>query len=911
MSAMKRKRRSWLRIVIWTLVGGLTLLTAAYVYATRPARLRAQVARALAKLPVDQASVDEVSFSPWHGLELVGLKLATAQPDQNDGDEPPASGRISLSVTQAQIKCSLRALITGRLRAQHVALRGVELKVICADDGATGIAAQSVADSRLWNAPGLNKLDLPPIDIYQADLQLLADDGNDTRLVRRWQVTGRGGPTTTGYGLRIRHVGAKSKPLIELDWNRRRGELATAVDWLDVETAALLFRRTLAPLRRDLGLRGLIRVDRALFAAQAAGSAPGSGLQTAELRLAELHCSIPVEAAAADGAAFPAAQCFLQLRDADVAVQVDRASEHGPGVLTVRGHGRLNGAPSDFNVSARAAEAGAGFSWSSDIISAELHVAGMAFPDPVKHAAFVSSRRLPGAARSLLENHNPRGRFSLALRATQQPTPQDDAHLAVVGEIEALGAQYRYHRFPYDFDDVRGTVRFSEAGFRLDGVTGRHGSCLARADGVVNNGHSNTGFDLVFRGQDIPLDADLFDALPESYQHVWQHAAPLGMCDAEVRLTREDGPAEGPSLPTDTRVDARLLGGSVLVDSERRLHAAAGTLTIADGAITVHELHGRLDGADVSITGTIGTNGADAFTDLRVMAADMPLELNEAPGAELRVAGAGRADVWGHLRGGGLTGERDARYVVHLKDGALTGADANQPWQQCTGWIRVADDQREIVSFQARQGAALLDVAGTLPTDAEPATLALKVDDAQMDRVVQQIVPRRWSHVAEALGLAGDGTIEVCMLPERHDDATASQAASVRFTAERMKPAQLPLDLRNANVYTRITSGSVDVRAASAAHGSEGRIAGSGQFHWTDETARGEFHLSAEQLEVSPELIDALPEPAARLLRRLTPKGQHQPGARTRRGHRRRAAHVGLHRPAQPSPAASSTSGCR
>ena len=870
---MERKRRSWLRVVIWTLVGCLTLLTAAYFYATRPARLRAQVVRALAKLPVDRADVASVSYSPWRGVELVGLTLASGPNDQSENEQPPVGGRILLSVDRAQIRCSMRALLTGRLRPRHVALRGVELKLVCADDGRECTATQTVAGSRLWQTSALDNADLPPIELHQADIQLLADDGSDTRLVRRWQISGRGAPTTTGYGLRIRQAGAKTKPLLELDWNRRRGDLATAVDWLDVDTASLLFRRTLAPLRRDFGLRGRIRVDRALFTAQPDQSTVGSGLRQAELRLSEVHCAIPIEDPSADGEAFPVAQRFLQLRDADVAVQVDRSAERGGGLLEVRGHGRLNGAPTDFSVSAQAADAGAGFSWSSDIISANLRVTGMEFPDPTRHAAFTSSRRLPGAARALLRKHNPRGQFNLSLRAARKPTTQDGARLAVVGEIEAVGAQYRYYHFPYDFNDVHGTVRFSDEGIYLDGVSGRHGSCLARADGIVNNSRSNSGFDLVFTGQNIPLDADLYAALPQRYQSLWQHAAPLGMCDAVVTLARDDGPADGSSLPTDTRVDARMLGGSVLIDSRERLHEATGAFSIAHGEINVHDLRGHIDGADASITGTVATNGTDAPTNLRITAADIPIQFNEMPDAGVRIAGNGRADVWGQLSGGGLTGKRDSRYVVHLKDGVVTCADADQPWQECSGWIRVADDRREIVSFRARQGPAVLDVAGTLPKDDEPAALSLKVDNAPMERVVPQIVPRSWSRAADALGLAGSGTIDVCMLPEHQTDASASQAADVRFTAERMKPAPLPLDLRDANVHTKITSGSVDVRNASAAHGSAGRIAGSGRFDWTDETARGEFHLSAQQLELSAELIDALPAPAARLLRRLTPKG--------------------------------------
>lgn len=355
---------------------------------------------------------------------------------------------------------------------------------------------------------------------------------------------------------------------------------------------------------------------------------------------------------------------------------------------------------------------------------------------------------------------------------------------------------------------------------------------------------------------------------------------PTGACDARVTVRREEPLPSGDVSPTDVRVDARLLGGSLLVRPGQRLQTADGSLTITSEVLAIHDLHGYLDGAAVRLDGTLGVNGDQSLTDLHLEATDVQIEWGDPLGtarspADIQFVGKWRADVWGRIRGD-AAGTPANQYIVRVKDGVLTGTDSNQIWERCEGWIRVADDLRDIMTFQARQGDASLQVSGTLtaaPGSSESTPLVLDITDARMELIVPQFIPRRWSQVIEALGLAGPGAVTVRLRPDESSASSAGRVAVVDLGARRMKPVPLPLDLRDVRASADVTADGMVLHEARAAHGEEGEIHASARLEWQNGNPRGEFSLLAEHVDISPELIDALPDAAAGLLRRLAPHG--------------------------------------
>ena len=874
----------------------MLLLVGAYAYFTRPARLRNELLRALASLPGAAVEVGHVSFSLRDGLEIVDLTLRPRGGRGAPERLPTDDLRAEFHVAHARVRCDLFALLGGKMRPREVGLSGVEVSIVCPRlPRAASAPPDTDADLAWWRditarLPGV----LPAVRIEDAGLRVLVAGDDDERLVKYWRLSGSGRADGETYALRLERPGAAAPPLAEARWDHARRELDVAADWLELETVARFLPAAWANACAGMNLRGRGRIDRVVFAED-------SGVVTADIanqpnarwrltsmamRFADLCGSVPIEADPEDSAApaLPASDRFVQFDNAEVAIEL-KPDNVGGATLALRGTGKVNGAPAVLDFAGRS-ESDSGTAGLADALIADLRVDGLAFPTHEEHPQFVTSPRLPRGLRNFFNDFRPRGSVNLRMRVTRELSGEGGTAkrtLRAEGEVEALGDRCRYRRFPYDFEDVRGRLRFSPAGLFFEDIVAQHGSAQVRANGILNAARRAAGFDLHFEATNVPLDGDLYAALPPKYRRLWEQAAPLGLCDARVNLRREDGSPEADVLPpTDVRVDARLLSGSLLVNADERLHGAEGRFSIADNVLAIEALRGRLDGDAVRISGTVGVEGSGIPTELRIEGMDVAMqhtaEIPGAPGepaAEIRFVG--RGDVWGHLTGGGLRGDRKTEYTVHVKDGVLTGFSPDEVWEDCAGWIRVGADGQEIRLFTARQGDARLAVTGTLPAPSKSGpvpSLEMQITDAAMDRLVPQMVPPRWLSNVDALGLAGPGQITLRLRPESAADAPNRQVAEFDVKAARLRPTPLPISLEEVNARASVTADGIELHRAHGRYGSEGQITLTGRSEWGAGRRAGEFDVSARALDMSDELVDAMPKALARLLRRLEPGGR-------------------------------------
>ena len=887
---MKRKRRPWLRRIIWTGTGILVLLVALYSYVTRPAQLRARLLQAFATLPVEVIDLGLVTFSLRDGLELVDLDLALPGQQSSSPTESGERFGTRLHVAHARIRCDRSAFLRGQVQPREILLDGVELTVVCSShaDADQPVWSTPGGESR-WTLPSTLASTLPLVVLERADVRLLVSEPDGRRLVRHWLLSGTGTPHQASYQVRLEWPGNRDKPLLELEWDQSEATLAAAADWLDLEIVALFLPRAWVTTWTDLNLRGRVCAERMVFtmlpaspsAAEMDNKHPPLRLSSAELRLADLHCSLPIEEDPESPASevLPASQRFAQISGTEAVIRFDEQAD-GSGLLTIKGTGELNGAPTKFDLTAKPALSGTFSVKPEDLIEAHLRVDGLSFPTMEEHREFVTSRRLPRGLRNFFNDFRPKGPANLRLWAAR------DEQLRVEGELEALGIQCRYNRFPYDFTDVRGRVRFSQAGIFLEDIRAHHGSACIHARGFVNRAQRETGLDLTFHGTNIPMDGELFAALPPKYQSLWRRVAPLGVCAASVKVQREDSPSETVDLPpTEVHVDTRLFGASLLIDADRRLQQVDGTFTIAEGLVAIHDLHGELDGAEIRLLGTLSVDDSRGLTDLRYEVTDVPVSRittvktqPDQPAGKIHFAG--RADVWGHLCSNGPSGERETSYTVHIKDGELTGFNPEETWQQCEGWISVTGDRQEIHNFSARQTNSQLNVTGTLPVGDDsdsPVSLIISITNAPMDALPRQLVPPQWHQNVEALGLAGPGEITLQLRSEKIDGKAEQHAAEIELSAERMRPTPLPLDLEQVEAHATVTGEGLEIHDARGRLGPDGRVQIEyGRMGWKDGQRTADFGVSARDVDISPELIEAMPEALARLLKRLEPSGRLQ-----------------------------------
>lgn len=873
-------RRRWGRWVVRGIAVLLLLVIASgfggYWYATRPAQLRERVREALERAGLRHVEIGDLSFSFERGVELRDVCVY--------GEEPLAKtagggrgGDCWFRAERIVAHCDVSALFTGRVAIDDVEIDEAELTFVHRPGAGLAGEALRLAGDQTDLSSGFQG-ELPTLRLRQADLRLMEETPEGRQLVRRWMVTGAGRQTRTGYVWRVDWLGEARARLAELTWNAADGEFAAVLHTLDIETVARFMPSELRRTIEAAELEGRI----VQLEARLSAGAPGQAKRGAPLRILadfeRLSGVLPVEtaeelAAAADGS--PAGLPFLHFRES--VARLDFFQRMGGAMTAVlSGAGRLNDADVDFELqwSRRRGEAGA-FD-PQQIVHARVDVEGLSLPTADAHPAFINSPRLPGPVRKFFVDFAPEKRCNVHFSAKRAADAAADVPLRVAGYFEALGGFCRPREFPYDFHDVRGRIEFAEGTLRVAGMTARHGLAHVRAYGGLNSTRNNAGFDLYFDARNVPLNDDLFAALPERYREVWARAAPLGLCDTVVRLRRPDAPPEGSAAPTRVTADVELLAGSLSLPPDRRITRAAGAFTIDRDQIEFEDLHGYdSEGVAIRLRGTLGIGSRAEATDVVISAADVPIDLGaaaEALGdANLTLSGQGAANVWGRVRGHGLQAE-ETSYVVELQDGTLRTAPTAAPWTDCRGWIRTTPAALHLNGFTAKQGDAKLYATGALPLNEEapPISLFLRVENADLPVVLEQLVPAKWRRSALALGLAGQGSVILQVHSRQEGAPQGPPVADVQFEASRMQPPALPLALRGASIHARVSEGDVQVLRAAAAHGEHGMLQGSG--NWAG--GQGDFQLHAEGMYLSPQVVDCLPEKLADLLRRLTPDGK-------------------------------------
>ena len=198
-------------------------------------------------------------------------------------------------------------------------------------------------------------------------------------------------------------------------------------------------------------------------------------------------------------------------------------------------------------------------------------------------------------------------------------------------------------------------------------------------NGKLSHSRSWTAFDPDIRAVNVPLDADLYAAIPDKFHAIWNEMSPIGLSDVTVAIHREEGSREHGPRQTEMRIDAHLNGVSLSVGDDRRLTHVDGRISIADRVTAIHSLHGFLDEADVYVSGTItsGMDGRGGSTSLSVTAANVRIDhlaggTKDTPAFKL----SGVGDVWGLIRRNGDPQANDDRFVIHLREGSIVAGDA-------------------------------------------------------------------------------------------------------------------------------------------------------------------------------------------------------------------------------------------
>lgn len=872
------------------------VLGAAYMYVTRPSNLRAIVARVCARLNAD-VTIGEVAFAPSGSFFVGDLQLAL----RSTGEEA-SPARPTLRVDALRVDCNPWLLLLGSFHPTRIEARGANVVLVrdrSSDDrdDATGgwPDPERLRPWVEWLAGG-DLARRPPF--YASSVQLecrIFDDGRQ-HLVRRWLLDVTGHVQTIdnqpAYQIDLRQTGGTVRRFpgngstvssLSARFLMQPGRVEISGLSCDAESLQQLAPRSIGDVMADCSAEGHFTLDRALMNLR--------GLQSVEVRGVGISLDVPVE-----GAEVPAEQRFLSIESGDVRLSAT------PEGLIAWADGKCRGAPVRVRLEARRAHerqaaasdsrsgmalgGSAGLSAvgpaprrSEYIYDAHFQATGLPFPTREEFPRFVDARALPEPIRSFLKNYAPGGRSDVDLQvrgelmteriAGARTRVQHDSP-TVEGYLEVRDGTCRYHRFPYEIVGVQGRLRFAGGSIFLDGMTGRHGSGVVRADGRVFRTDSWSGFDLRFQTVQTPLDAHLFEALPARYQKLWSAASPVGVADLDIHLWRPDGTPETGPAPVDVEIEAELLHASLLAGS-RRLTDAHGTLHISSGAVENLAILGRWQGADLRLDGGVELDPAGALMPvLRVTAAHTPLELElKMPfgdaGSTLSFRGRGNLQAWVENRDGLL---QPGDLTVHVSDGVLDSFAEGKPWRAARGNIMADAQSLHIQRFEATAEDARIAISGLMGrTPGSRSELRVHCTADDLSGLVERLVPSRWIETARSMRATGPGAAELSLIAGEQ-----GAVVSAKIQASAVRPDFFPLAVSDVAGQLEFSKSGVRIHGFTGTRGG-GAVELSG--HWgTSEERPSELLVQGSNLALDAGVLDALPAALAGPLRNIELAGQ-------------------------------------
>jgi hypothetical protein len=200
---------------------------------------------------------------------------------------------------------------------------------------------------------------------------------------------------------------------------------------------------------------------------------------------------------------------------------------------------------------------------------------------------------LPERTRKDLSAGNPTGKLKLKISLTKK---KDQAVPDYSIEILALGTGALLKDFPYRLENIEGTLYYGQNRVwtkKDKDITATHGKAKIRAKIDVDLAGKSPVYDLEISGDGVPLDRDLYNALPaEIRKQVDDYVPPSAIDEGKGLLNmvlRVKGSADHPEISTDIAVSGATLKSKYF---PYLIKDVGGVLKIGPGGVTLEGVHG-------------------------------------------------------------------------------------------------------------------------------------------------------------------------------------------------------------------------------------------------------------------------------------------------------------------------------
>ena len=224
------------------------------------------------------------------------------------------------------------------------------------------------------------------------------------------------------------------------------------------------------------------------------------------------------------------------------------------------------------------------------------------------------------ALQRFFNQYRPRGQVDIKLETSGNLGRLSESTLA--GKVYCKDVSICDRKFPYVIEHLIGEVDFTERGFELKNLTGRHNDVNLALNGWSEDFGPDWQYQIQITSDNIALDNDLYDVLSTEQKEFWSAFSPSGVAAIDYRLYRQSETDKGRIL------GVKLFGAEA---TYRRfpypLKNLTGELFFDDERIVVSDLVSQLNERKITLNGKVTERNTERpIYDVLIKANNIPLD---------------------------------------------------------------------------------------------------------------------------------------------------------------------------------------------------------------------------------------------------------------------------------------------
>ena len=185
-------------------------------------------------------------------------------------------------------------------------------------------------------------------------------------------------------------------------------------------------------------------------------------------------------------------------------------------------------------------------------------------------------------------------------------------------------AKFNFSGFPYAATDAAGELVIRPDHVEIKKLSAKHGQVPIGVAGKVHILAEGFGLDLDVDATDVPLDQELFQAVPAAVQNVWKQLSPAGSGDLKVSVQQNtpDRPGE-----LDYQVEFQAKGMQARYeDFPYQLRGLRGKVIATPGKVVLKDVTASWDQTRASLGGQILYDEKSDRAELSIRASNVPID---------------------------------------------------------------------------------------------------------------------------------------------------------------------------------------------------------------------------------------------------------------------------------------------